>query len=65
MFQSDLYCFHFGKRIFPGQCILGPERQEFEKKYGFHKLILSNQSGEAWAFTVYFVSLELLNRNEC
>ena len=24
-FQSILYCFHFGKIHFPGQCILGPE----------------------------------------
>ena len=22
------HCFHFGKSIFPGYCILGPERQE-------------------------------------
>ena len=23
-FQLILYCFHFGKILFPGQCILGP-----------------------------------------
>ena len=27
-FQIYLYCFHFGKILFPGQCILGPEQQE-------------------------------------
>ena len=27
-FQLILYRFHFGKIIFQGQCILGPERQE-------------------------------------
>ena len=49
---------------FPGQCILAPERQEIWKKYGLHKLldILENQSGETWAFTAYFVSLEFFEQ---
>ena len=62
-----MYRFHFGKIPFSGQCILGLEQQEIRKKDGFHKLltILGNQSGKTWAFTVYFVSLEILNKNKC
>ena len=56
-----------GKVFFQVSVFLGRSGRKFEKKYGLHKLldILENQSGETWAFTVYFVSFEFLNRIEC
>ena len=51
----------FGKDFFQVSVFLSQSSRKFEKKYGLHKLqnILENQSGETWAFTGYFVSLEI------
>ena len=66
-FQLILYCFHFRKILFPGRCILGPDQQEIWKKGRSQQTLkyFSKQSGKTLAFAVYFVSLELLNRNKC
>ena len=55
-----------GKYFFQVSVFLGRSSRKCEKKNGLPKLynILEKQSGKTWAFVVYFVSLEFLNRNK-